>query len=148
MTADSKKVPLDTFSSAIGGLNALDLALKSQALENDANNAVRQWLPLLEAIERVCPDFDKLGFETQQSRAESIAVLAETARQVAAAVELEPIVDTAGAVDPARHEVVEIREADCAHGQVLNTIERGWTYQGRLLKRAKVVASARKKAGG
>jgi len=133
----------------VSRLNALDLALQSQQLELEGQALVRTLLPLLDHIESICRGFDHLPPERQQARAEAVATLAEVADTTAGRMQLEPIGKVGERSDPDRHEVVGTRAAPgAAHGSILEVTRRGWSYQGRVLRPAQVIAAIPSEAGG
>lgn len=130
-------------TSAISALNALDLALESQKLEVEATNATRRWLPLLDQIEKVCRDFDKLSPDDAVARGEAVAILADVAVEVASSVGLQRYEDVGLEVSSERHDVADTVVSDGEPGRVASVHEVGWCLDGRPLRRAKVVATTK-----
>ena len=130
-------------TAAISGLNALDLALMTQKLELEWGDRLKGWLPLLDAVEKVCRDFDSHSVESLAQKAEAVSALAELAATSADRLELVRIEERNERVDPARHEVVATVITEGPKGIIVEVREWGWEFQGRTLRRAKVVASTR-----
>jgi molecular chaperone GrpE len=134
----------------VSALNALDLALESQRLEGETRDFVAALLPLLDGVEKVCRGIDSQPPEVIQAKAEAIAILAELADQAAGSIGLERIDQIGAVADPGRFEVVEtLLMPDRTHGTVVEVIQPGWLFEGRVLRPARVVASlSGVKAGG
>jgi molecular chaperone GrpE (heat shock protein) len=123
-------------------LNALDLALRSQQLELDEMERIRRWLPLLDQIESVCRDFEHLDGDERARRAEGVAVIAELAEQAAGGCELERFGSVGERSLAERHEVIDTRPGQPAdQGRIIEIRAPGWSFRGRVVRRAKVVTS-------
>ncbi|HEY4217853.1 MAG TPA: nucleotide exchange factor GrpE [Gemmatimonadaceae bacterium] len=64
------------------------------------------------------------------------------ARKMAQLVELEEIA-TVGCVDPDQHEIVSTVGGKARTGTIVEVRQRGYSFRGRILRRAQVVVSAR-----
>ena len=125
-------------------LNALDLAMQSQQMESEVRSLMRELLPLLDGVEKLCRGLDELPQQVLVRRADALAALAELADRIVEDIGLERDGSVGQPVDRDRHEVVDSIVADgAAVGEVVEIVESGWSYQGTLLRRAKVVAAAK-----
>lgn len=125
-------------------LDALDLALESQKLEAEQDDFLIDLLPLLDGVEKLCRDLDQQPPEVSAERREALALLPEIADEAARKIDLERVGRPGEAIDRRRHEVVAtVSDAERPHGTVTEVIESGWSFQGRLLRLAKVVATSR-----
>ncbi len=127
---------------ALSSLDALDLALESQKMELETDAFLLKLLPLLDAVEKLCRGLDREPPETIVAKAEALAILADMAEAAAAQIGLERSGRIGEPVDRDRHEVVDtVLSSDQPHGTVLEIIHGGWLLEGRVLRRAGVVAS-------
>lgn len=128
---------------SIAALNALDLALESQRLEAEQEVFLTHFLPLLDNVERLCRGLEHSTPEAVAERREALALLAEIGDQVANAIGLERIGKPGDIARGDLHEVVDTEpRADQPQGVVLDVVQFGWIFRGKLLRPAKVVASA------
>ena len=131
-------------AEAVAGLNALDLILQSQKMELDGIDLARRFLPLLDQIQRLCSGFDQLPGDQVVRRAEGLALLADQAYRVAVECELERLGQVGERVSCDLHDIVDTRTEDHqAAGIIVAVAEPGWTFRGRVIQRAKVVASVK-----
>ncbi len=127
-------------------LDALDLALESQKLEAEQDDFLLDLLPLLDGVEKLCRGLGDQPPETLEKRREALALLPEIADEAARKIGLERAGRLGEPVDRLRHEVVAtVPDVERPHGTVAEVIESGWSFQGRLLRLAKVVATSRSK---
>jgi molecular chaperone GrpE len=123
--------------------SALDLALASQQLERELQDVLRAFLPLLDSLEKLCRDLSRQSPEAIVERAAAISLLAEVADESMAKVDLKPCGSAGEMVDYQGFEIVEAVPAPTVErGRVLEVVERGWTFQGQVLRRARVIVSA------
>jgi molecular chaperone GrpE (heat shock protein) len=129
---------------AVAGLNTLDLIMQSQKLELEGIDLARRFLPLLDQVRRICSGFDQLPPDQVVQRAEGVALLSDLADRVAAECELERVGQPGERVSGDHHEVVDTRPDDReATGVIVAVTEPGWAFRGRVIQRAKVVASVK-----
>ena len=130
--------------AAISALNALDLALESQKLELEAEKFVKAFLPLMEAVESLCRGLQGEDAQTVLGKVEALSLLPETAEVAAAKIGLVRDGRVGELVDRSQQEVVDTElRSDLAHGTILDVVKAGWLLRGKVLQRAKVVASRR-----
>jgi molecular chaperone GrpE (heat shock protein) len=143
MTSDDGRGPRQPRPrSAISGLGALELALQSQRLELESQSFARAILPLFDHIEAVCRGFAGLPAERQRERADAVAMLAEEADATVIKLDLRRIGSVGERFDTEEHEVVDTRTTpDVPRGTILEVVQHGWSYQGTVLRPAKVVAA-------
>lgn len=112
--------------------------------------------PLLDELLLVA-DYLDLALATPATSAESKAIAQGvdlTRAKLAQALELADVraIPTQGTFDPSRHEAGESRVSqDSPPGTILATLRPGYTWQGRILRPARVavaVAPGKAKAGG
>jgi molecular chaperone GrpE len=107
---------------------------------------LRTLTPLLDELLLVADYLDMaLAAPTTTSEAKSLAAgVALTRSKLTQALELVEVrpVETAGAFDPARHEAVESRPSPRSPGTILATLRPGYTWQGRILRPARVAVAA------
>jgi len=129
---------------AVAGLNTLDLIMQSQKLELEGIDLARRFLPLLDQVRRICSGLDQLPPDQVVQRAEGVALLSDLADRVAAECELERVGQPGERVSGDHHEVVDTRPDDReATGVIVAVTEPGWAFRGRVIQRAKVVASVK-----
>lgn len=127
---------------ALSSLNALDLALQSQKMELETDAFLLKFLPLLDAVEKLCRGLDQEAPEEIVGRAESLALLADIAEDATAEIGLERSGVIGESVDRAKHEVADtVAGSEHEHGTVLEVLRYGWLLEGRILRQASVVAS-------
>jgi molecular chaperone GrpE len=132
-------------SSTVGALNALDLALESQRLDAEQEEFVEQLLPLLDNVERLCRGLDEATVDAVMERRDALALLADIGDKVAGEIGLERIGTRGELARPESHEVVDTEpRPDQPHGAVLDIVQFGWRFRGRVLRPAKVVAGFNK----
>jgi len=107
---------------------------------------LRQLQPLLDELLLVADYLDMaLSAPTQSEEARNLAAGVQLTRsklaQALELVELRPI-ESSGPFDPNRHEAVASRPADQPPGTILETLRPGYTWQGRILRPARVVVAA------
>lgn len=111
---------------------------------------LRTMQPLLDELLLVGDFLDMaLSAPTTTPEARNLAAGVQMTRakltQALESVDVRPI-DTTGTFDPTRHEAAETRAAEgAAPGSILATLRGGYTWQGRILRPARVVVAA---AGG
>ena len=144
MTATRKDQGTGSRAEAVAGLNTLDLIMQSQKLELEGIDLARRFLPLLDQVRRICSGFDQLPPDQAVQRAEGVALLADLADRVAVECELERLGQLGDRVSGDQHEVVDTRTDERqATGVIVAVTEPGWAFRGRVIQRAKVVASIR-----
>ena len=144
MSTTRKNQGLGSHAEAVAGLNALDLILQSQKMELEGMDLARRFLPLLDQIQRLCSGFDQLPADQVVQRAEGVALLADLADRVAAECELERLGQVGERVSGDLHEIVDTRtDEHQAAGIIVAVAEPGWTFRGRVIQRANVVASVK-----
>ena len=89
MNDEKKRMPDDFGPGPASMLNALDLARASQEMEAEVDEALVSLLPLLDAVERLCPGAGTLTPEALAAKAEGFAMLAEIAAELVERVGLE-----------------------------------------------------------
>lgn len=142
MSNPSDRKPRPAPKDPAAALNALDLSLASQEMESEIRDVLREFLPLLDGVERLCRHLDCQPPAAVAEKAEALALLAEIAAAAAQRIGLERTAGVGDRVDPARHEVVEaVPDTACPPGTILEILENGWTYDGKPLRRAQVVTS-------
>lgn len=125
-------------------LAALQRALDGDQAESDLREALLALLPLLDAVERLCRGLDRRPPAEVAARAEALSLLADLADQALARVGLERVGQPGESADPQRHRIEDTVPADGrAAGTVVEVMEHGWVFRGRLLRPARVVAVGR-----
>ena len=123
-------------------LNALDLAVQSQKLELEGIDLMRTLLPLFDQIEAVCRAFARRSVASARTQEDLVEGLSELAEQVGTSLGLEPIGTVGGQTHPGQHDVIDTRLAiDVPRGTILEVVQCGWIHQGKVLRRARVVAA-------
>jgi molecular chaperone GrpE len=123
-------------------VDSLDLALASQRLEAELRDQVVALLPLLENVEKLCRGLERATAEELAQRAEGLALLADLADKAASAIGLQRIGAVGEAADGSRHLVIDTAPGQGQPpGAVLEVVQYGWVFQGRVLRPAKVVAA-------
>jgi molecular chaperone GrpE len=130
-------------SASVSALNALELVLESQKFEAEIETMLQAMLPLLDAVERVCRDLDSRDPEEVLRKVEAIALLAEMGDSTVERLGLQRIAGIGEPAHPSRHEIVDVVAPSHSHspGTIVEVVQFGWIYQGRLLRPAKVVAA-------
>jgi len=130
--------------------------LRTQADYQNARRRAQQELedallrttqPLLEELLLVCDYLDMaLSTPCTSADAKNLAAGVQLTRsKLVQALELFDVrpIPTTGKFDPARHEAGETRaSADQPPGTILATVRAGYTWQGRILRPARVVVAA------
>jgi molecular chaperone GrpE (heat shock protein) len=126
-------------------LRALDLATAIE--ERDAAHR-EEMERLLLALADVLDSFDRLLAEAPAAAPETQPYLRSArliARQLESAVReagLVPIDGAGEAADPARHQVVEVRQGGGAGDEVVEVVRRGYEFRGRVLRAAQVIVAS------
>ena len=133
--------------------------LRSQADYQNARRRAQQELdsallrtlqPLLDELLLVA-DYLDMALSAPATTPESKALaagVALTRSKLAQALELVDVrpVATSGPFDPAQHEAVESRPSTSPAGTILATLRPGYTWQGRILRPARVAVAAASRA--
>lgn len=131
--------------SPVGRLNALDLVLESQRLDAELEEFVELLLPLLDNVERLCRGLDEAHVDDVIKRKDALGLLADIGDKVADGIGLERIGTPGELARPDLHEVVDTEpRPGQVHGIVVDVIQAGWKFRGKVLKPAKVVAAVTK----
>lgn len=129
---------------SVAALNALDLALESQRLEVEKETFLLHFLPLLDNVERLCRGLEHSAPEAVAQRREALGLLAEIGDQVASEIGLERVGKLGEIARGELHEVVDTKPcSDQPQGAVLDVVQFGWTFRGKVLRPAKVVAGVK-----
>jgi molecular chaperone GrpE len=111
---------------------------------------LRTLQPLLDELLLVLDYLDMalLAPATQsESKALAAGVALTRAKLVAALETVEVrVIETTGAFDPSRHEAGESRPSASPPGTILATLRPGYTWQGRILRPARVAVAASESA--
>jgi molecular chaperone GrpE len=136
----SKRDPRDV---PLPSMDSLDLALASQRLESELRDQVVALLPLLENVEKLCRGLERATAEDLARRAEGLSLLADLADKAASAIGLQRVGAVGEPTDSLRHLVIDTAPGQGQPpGAVLEVVQYGWVFQGRVLRPAKVVAAA------
>jgi molecular chaperone GrpE len=134
--------------------------LRAQADYQNARRRAQQELdsailralqPLLDELLLVA-DYLDMALVAPTTTPESTALAAGVAltrtklEQALELVDVRPVA-TSGPFDPAQHEAVESRPSTSPPGTILATLRPGYTWQGRILRPARVAVAAAEAAG-
>jgi molecular chaperone GrpE len=125
---------------------AAELAEKERVHEVGVRKLLLMLLDVMDSFDRAlaAPPGDGIG-EDWPARARLIARQLDRAL---AEAEVMPIACLGEAVDPDRHEIVEVKEVgDVAEDAVVEEIRRGWTWKGHMLRRPQVAVGRKTKQG-
>jgi molecular chaperone GrpE len=100
---------------------------------------VRELLPVLDDFERA---LGAMEGKADASIRGGLALVAERLLRILASQGLEAIRPSGEPFDPTVHEAVAQRPAAAREGTVLDLVEPGYRYRGRLLRPAKVVVAS------
>lgn len=130
-------------NTTIANLNAIDLALESQKLQLETFEFLRELLPVFDGVLNMCRGLERLTPSEIVGKVEGLSILADVTDQALVGIGLARLGKVGEATDPSRHEVIDTRPSDdIPHGTVIEVLEHGWDYQGKVLRTARVVASA------
>lgn len=128
----------------LAALRALDVAMASQEMESELRSVLRALLPVLDGIDRLCRHLDREPADVVARKAEALAMLADMADAAAERVGLVRSGRIGDRVDGDAQEVIQVvADSSKPTGTILEVVENGWTYDGVLLRRARVVSSTR-----
>ena len=121
--------------------------LRRRAQEDLESNLQRHMQPLLVDLLLVLDFLDlALASPAESTETKNLVMGVEMTRtkfvQVLEASDVDEI-DTTGEFDPTRHEATDTRTVDGAEpGTIVETVRKGYTWRGRVLRPARVVVAA------
>lgn len=130
-------------------LQAVDFALEIETKEREHE---AQWRAMLLSLVAVMDSFDRFfaGVEEAEKPAgDQVAGRLNTVRLIARQLDrvlreagLTPVVCLGQEVDPQRHEIVEVKDANEAEDDsIIEVVRRGYEWNGQLLRRPQVVVA-------
>jgi molecular chaperone GrpE (heat shock protein) len=119
-----------------------ELAHARARMEAEEGAALQRAIGMLSVLESLDDVVDALSGQADDPTADRICQFEREARAMARLVELDEIA-TEGAVDPDFHEIVSTVGGTTRAGAIVEVRQRGYTFRGRIVRRAQVVVSAR-----
>ncbi|MBC8357186.1 MAG: nucleotide exchange factor GrpE [Planctomycetes bacterium] len=130
------------FDPTIASLNALDVALESQKLELETVEFLRDLLPVFDGVLTMCRGLEQRSPNEIIDTAEGLSILADITDQALSRIEMKRLGQVGEVIDASCYEVIDTRSReDVPRGTVIEVLEYGWVYQGKVLRAARVVAS-------
>ena len=146
----NKKLAEENFDKYLRALADLDNSRKRMAKEylekeNEANrNLIGKLLPVLDNLERAMGQAQKseCGNEACKTFINGVEMIDGQFRKVLEAEGLKPFDDRGAAFDPTRHDaVLAIDSPNHPPDTVLDTVERGFMFNNKVLRPARVTVS-------
>ncbi|MDI6739987.1 MAG: nucleotide exchange factor GrpE [Candidatus Edwardsbacteria bacterium] len=146
----NKQLAGENFDKYLRALADLDNSRKRMAKEylekeNEANrNLIAKLLPVLDNLERALATAQKSECQNEAGRTftQGVEMIDEQFRKILEAEGLKHFDDRGAEFDPARHEAILAIETD-AHppNTVLDVVEQGFLFNGKVLRPARVTVS-------
>jgi molecular chaperone GrpE len=146
----NKKLAEENFDKYLRALADLDNSRKRMAKEylekeNEANrNLIGKLLPVLDNLERAMGQAQKseCGNETCRTFIQGVEMIDGQFRKILEAEGLKPFDDRGAAFDPTRHDaVLAIETGEHPPDTVLDTVERGFLFNNKVLRPARVTVA-------
>jgi molecular chaperone GrpE len=146
----NKKLAEENFDKYLRALADLDNSRKRMAKEflekeNEANrNLIGKLLPVLDNLERAMGQAQKseCGNDACRTFIQGVEMIDGQFRKVLEAEGLKPFDDRGAAFDPARHDaILAIDSPGHPPDTVLDTVERGFLFNNKVLRPARVTVS-------
>jgi molecular chaperone GrpE (heat shock protein) len=112
------------------------------ATEAEWEGAMQRAIGMLSVLESLDDVVATLRIKPDRRSVARLQHFEREARKMARLVELDEI-STVGCVDPDQHEIVSTVGGKARTGTIVEVRQRGYTFRGRILRRAQVVVSAR-----
>jgi molecular chaperone GrpE len=146
----NKKLAEENFDKYLRALADLDNSRKRMAREylekeNEANrNLIGKLLPVLDNLERALAIAQKNGCQAESCKSftQGVEMIDGQFRKILEAEGLKPFDDRGAAFDPNRHDaILAIESPDLPPDTVLDTVERGFLFNNKVLRPARVTVS-------
>lgn len=146
----NKKLAEENFDKYLRALADLDNSRKRMAKEylekeNQANrNLIGKLLPVLDNLERAMAQAEKSDCANEPCRTfvQGVEMIDGQFRKLLEAEGLKPFDDKGAPFDPNRHDaVLAIETGDQPPDTVLDTVERGFLFNNKVLRHARVTVS-------
>ena len=146
----NRKLAEENFDKYLRALADLDNSRKRMAKEylekeNEANrNLIGKLLPVLDNMERALAIAQKNDCQAEPCKAftQGVEMIDGQFRKILEAEGLKPFDDRGAAFDPTRHDaILAIESPDLPPDTVLDTVERGFLFNNKVLRPARVTVS-------